>query len=50
MADDKPSSRDEQARRLAETLRRQLGPIGCRVLTEPGVFDRIHPASSAWRV
>ena len=39
MAEDKPSSRDEQARRLAETLRRQLGPIGCRVLTEPGVFD-----------
>ncbi len=49
MADDKPSSRDEQTRRLAETLRRQLGPIGCRVLTEPGVFDlMLNPDGRLW--
>jgi len=49
MADDKSSSRDEQARRLAETLRRQLGPIGCRVLTEPGVFDlMLNPDGRLW--
>jgi len=41
MSETKLSARDEQARRLAETLRRQLGPIGCRVLTEPGVFELI---------
>ncbi len=45
----KPSSRDEQTRRLAETLRRQLGPVGCRVLAEPGVFDlMLNPDGRLW--
>ena len=41
MGETRLSARDEQARRLAETLRRQLGPVGCHILTEPGVFELI---------
>lgn len=50
MSDDaKLSARDEQARRLAETLRRQLGTVGCRILTEPGVFDlMLNPDGRLW--
>ncbi len=33
------TSREEQARRLAEALKRQLGPLLCAVLAEPGVVD-----------
>lgn len=39
MADDgKPSTREEQARRLAESMKRQLGPF-CGLLTEPGLVE-----------
>ena len=45
----KLSARDEQARRLAETLRRQLGPLGCQVLQEPGVFElMLNPDGRLW--
>jgi P-type conjugative transfer ATPase TrbB len=33
------SARDEQARRLAETLRRQLGPILCSLMQAPDVVE-----------
>jgi len=40
MADEsKPSSRDEQARRLAESMRRQLGVPLCGVLAEAGLVE-----------
>lgn len=43
------TARDEQARRLAEALRRQLGPLGCRVLQEPGVFElMLNPDGRLW--
>ena len=35
----KLSAGDKQARRLAEALRRQFGPLECQVLQEPGVFE-----------
>ena len=34
-----PSARDEQARRLAETLRRQLGPTLCGLMEAPDVVE-----------
>lgn len=37
--DGETTALDEQARRLAESLRRQLGPLGCQVMQEPGVFE-----------
>jgi P-type conjugative transfer ATPase TrbB len=43
------TGRDEQARRLADTLRRQLGSVGCRVLGEPGVFElMLNPDGQLW--
>lgn len=39
MADEgKPSTREEQARRLAESMKRQLGPF-CALLAEPGLVE-----------
>ena len=47
MADDgKPSTREEQARRLAESMRRQLGSL-CAVLAEPGVVELMLNADGA---
>ena len=41
--------REEQARRLAESLRRQLGPLGCEVLEQPGVFElMLNPDGTLW--
>ena len=40
MADEaQPSARDEQARRLSETLRRQLGPTLCGLMQAPVVIE-----------
>ncbi len=47
MADpDKPSTREEQARRLAESMRRQLGSF-CTVLAESGVVELMLNADGA---
>ena len=41
--------REEQARRLAESLRRQLGVLGCDVLEQPGVFElMLNPDGTLW--
>lgn len=43
------SGRDEQTRRLVETLRRQLGPVGCAAMVAPGVTDLIlNPDGTLW--
>jgi type IV secretion system protein TrbB len=38
MDEGKPSSREEQARRVAESMKRQLGPL-CSLLTEHGLVE-----------
>jgi P-type conjugative transfer ATPase TrbB len=50
MADDlQPSARDEQARRLAETLRRQLGTALCDLMQTQDVVELIlNPDSRVW--
>lgn len=50
MAEQELTGREEQARRLAETLRRQLGLVGCKALAEPGVFElMLNPDGSLWQ-
>jgi type IV secretion system protein VirB11 len=36
---DRSSNRDEQCRRLSETMRRQLGPRVCDRMTDPNVVE-----------
>jgi P-type conjugative transfer ATPase TrbB len=44
-----PSAREEQSRRLAETLRRQLGPPICNLLQEPNVSEvMVNANGSVW--
>jgi P-type conjugative transfer ATPase TrbB len=44
-----PSARDEQARRLAETLRRQLGATLCGLMQAPDVVELIlNPDGRVW--
>jgi P-type conjugative transfer ATPase TrbB len=43
------SGRDEHARRLTDTLRRQLGTLACDVLAQPGVFEiMLNPDGQLW--
>jgi P-type conjugative transfer ATPase TrbB len=50
MAEDtQPSAREEQARRLAETLRRQLGPTLCGLMQTPDVVElMLNPDGRVW--
>ena len=50
MAEDtQPSAREEQARRLAETLRRQLGATLCGLMQAPDVVELIlNPDGRVW--
>src|ERR1700730_8654714 len=50
MAEDvQPSARDEQARRLAETLRRQLGATLCGLMQAPDVVElMLNPDGRVW--
>jgi type IV secretion system protein VirB11 len=42
-------AREEQSRRLAETLRRQLGPRFCDLLCEPDVIElMLNPDGRVW--
>jgi len=43
----KPTARDEQARRLAESMKRQLGPLLCGVLAERGLVELMLNADGA---
>ena len=46
----KPSAREEQGQRLAESLRRQLGPTGCDALRAAGVFElMLNPDGQLWQ-
>jgi Flp pilus assembly CpaF family ATPase len=47
--DAQPSAREEQARRLAETLRRQLGPTLCGLMQAPDVVElMLNPDGRVW--
>ena len=47
--DSQPSAREEQARRLAETLRRQLGATLCGLMQAPDVVELIlNPDGRVW--
>jgi type IV secretion system protein VirB11 len=49
VADEQPSAREEQARRLAETLRRQLGPTLCGLMQTPDVVEvMLNPDGRVW--
>ena len=45
----RPTNREEQARRLAETLRRQLGPTLCDLLHQDDVVElMLNPDGRIW--
>jgi hypothetical protein len=50
MAEDaQPSAREEQARRLAGTLRRQLGPTLCGLMQAPDLVElMLNPNGRVW--